>query len=41
MPNTNDSSETTAIHAAYQGQVQTLFKSLIINLYQAAEWVTL
>ena len=32
MPNSTNSSETTAIQAAYEGQVQTLFKSLITNL---------
>jgi hypothetical protein len=32
MPNSSNSSETTAIQAAYEGQVQTLFKSLITNL---------
>ena len=32
MPNPSNSPEATAIEAAYQAQVQTLFKSLITNL---------
>jgi hypothetical protein len=32
MPNPSNSQETAAIEAAYQAHVQTLFRSLIINL---------
>jgi hypothetical protein len=37
MPNPSNGPEAAAIEAAYETHVQTLFRSLITNLYQSAE----